>query len=124
MEAENTRNGWELTSRDQALFTKQQHPTAPTRTASQNEQIEQSWKESNRLLQISNSTKGYGWNSWKQSYISKIAAQLQQSPLHLTRPGMASNRTSLTSRSSDQRRMFTFPRKNASNSTPTRTKES
>src|SRR5579859_1028559 len=39
MEAENMKNGWVFISKAQRLFTKRQHPTAQTRTVSQNGQI-------------------------------------------------------------------------------------
>src|SRR5579859_1838371 len=60
MEAENTKNGWEPISRDQALSTKRQPLTAPTRTASQNGQIERLWRESRLSLQKHNSTTAVG----------------------------------------------------------------
>src|SRR5579859_6998715 len=124
MEAENTKNGWVFISKDQGLFTKRRHPTAPTRTASQNGQIERLWNESRLSSQKQNSTNNFGWKSQIQSYISKTAAQQQQSLPHHTNSGTASNPTSLISESSDQQRIFTYQRKNASSSIPTRTRGS
>src|SRR5271169_3709052 len=123
MEEGSTKNGWDFTSRDPALFTRQQLRTVPTRTALQNGQIERLWNESRLSLQKQNSTNDFGWKSQIQSSTSKIAAQQLQSPLPRTNYGMASNQTCLISRSSDQQHMFTFRRKSASNSTPTLTRE-
>src|ERR1700733_7085488 len=122
MEVENTKNGWEPTSRDLALFTKRQHPTVPTRTVSRNERIERSWKGSNQPLRSSISTKGYGWKSRIRWYTSKIAVQQQQSQLRPTSSGTARNRTSLISGSLVQQPMCTFRRRSASNSTLTLTR--
>src|ERR1700731_1780976 len=102
MEEGSTKNGWDFTSRDRALFTRQQLPTAPTKTALQNVQIEPLWKGSERLLQKQTSTKGSGWISRIRSFISRIAAQQAQLQPRHTNSGTASNRTSLISRSSDQ----------------------
>src|SRR5437762_9403786 len=124
MEVENTKNGWEFTSRDQALFTKPLHHTVPTRTASQKGQIERLWRESRLLLQRQSSTNDSGWKSQIQSSISKIAAQQVQLQLHPTSSGTASNRTCHTSKLSVQQPMFMFQRKNGSNWTPTHTKGS
>src|SRR5271155_878902 len=122
MEEGSTKNGWEHISRDPASFTKRQHPTAQTRTALQNGQIERLWNESRLSLQKRNSTNDFGWKSQIQSSISKIAAQQQQSPLHRTSSGTASNPTSLISRFLVQQHMSTSQRKSASNSTFTRTR--
>src|SRR5256714_1962961 len=85
------KNGWRIILRDQASFTKRQPLTAPTKTASQNAQIERLWKESNRLLPSSNSTKGYGWKSRIRWFISKIAVQQRQSQLrrHGVKPNLS-----------------------------------
>src|SRR5579859_1369577 len=91
MEAENTKNGWVFTSRAQGLFTRQLHPTVPTRTASQKGQIERLWRESRLSSQKRNSTKDSGWNSRKRSYTSKIAVQQVQSRRHPTRCGTETN---------------------------------
>src|SRR5271169_2338673 len=123
MEEGSTKNGWDFTSRDPVLFTRQQLRTVPTRTALQNGQIERLWNESRLSSQKENSTNDSGWKLRIQSSISKIAAQQPQSSLPRTNSGTASNQISLISRSSDQQHMFTFRRKSASNSTPTRTRE-
>src|SRR5579859_6878217 len=73
MEAENTKNGWEPISRDQALSTKRQPLTAPTRTAWRSAQIAPSWRESRLSSQKRNSTKDSGWNSRKWSFTSTSA---------------------------------------------------
>src|SRR5579859_2589887 len=105
MEAENTKNGWVFISKDQGLFMKRQHPTAPTRTASQNGQIERLWRESRLSLQKHNSTNDFGWKSQIRSSTSKIAAQQPQSALHHTNSGTARHRICLISKSSDQPRI-------------------
>src|SRR5271170_6577643 len=122
MEEGNTKNGWEHTSRDLASFMKRQLPTVPTRTASQNEQIGRSWKESNRLSQNSNSTKGYGWKSRIQWSISRITVQQRQSQLRPMNSGTAPSLISLISELSDRPHMCTFQRKSGSNSTSTLTR--
>src|SRR5205814_2073249 len=108
MEAESTRNGWELISRVQASFTKQPPHTAQTRMGSQKGQIEQSWRESRLLLRKQSSTKGYGWKLWIQLCISRITVQQVQSQLHLTSSGTASNPTSHISELSDRQRTSIF----------------
>src|SRR5271169_6523050 len=102
MEEGSTKSGWDFTSRDPALFTRQQLRTVPTRTALQNGQIERLWNESRLSLQKQNSTSDFGWNSQIRSSISKIAAQPVQSQLHHTNSGTVSNQISLISRSSDR----------------------
>src|SRR5271170_1219888 len=124
MAAENTKNGWKLTSRVPESFTKRRHHTVPTRTESQNAPTAPLWRGSRPLSQNSISTKGYGWKSRIQSFTSKIAAQQPRLPPLRTNFGTAPNQTSRISELSVQQRMFTFQRKNTSNSTPTRTRES
>src|SRR5271167_5078950 len=119
MEEGSTKNGWDFTSRDPVLFTRQQLRTVLIRTALQSGQIERLWNESKLSSQKENSTNDFGWKSQIQSSISKIAAQQLQSPLPRTNSGTASNQTFLISRSLDQQHMFTFRRKSASNWTPT-----
>src|ERR1700733_12207469 len=87
MEEENTKNGWDITSKAQALFTRRQPRTVPTRTALQNGQIEPLWKGSGQSLQRQSSTKGSGWILRIRSFTSKIAAQRQRSLLRPTNSG-------------------------------------
>src|SRR5437762_12665089 len=110
MVAESTKNGWERISRAPELFTKRPHHTAQTRTASQKGQIERLWRESRLLLQRQNLTKGYGWKSHRQSYISRIAVQQVQLQLHPTSSGMGPNPTSLISELSEAQRPSIFNR--------------
>src|SRR5579859_7940532 len=91
MEAENMKNGWEPISRDQALSTKRQPLTAPTRTVWRSTQIAPSWRESRLSSQKRNSTKDSGWNSRKRSFTSRIAVQQVQSRRHPTRCGTETN---------------------------------
>src|SRR5579859_742897 len=123
MEAENTKNGWVFTSRTQGLFTRQLHPTVPTRTALQKGQIERLWNESRLSSQKQNSTNDFGWKSQIQSYTSKIAVQQVQSRRHPTRCGTETNLVSHISELSDRQHTFTFQRKSTRNSTSIPTKE-
>src|SRR5579859_3409534 len=122
MEAENTKNGWEPISRDQALSTKRQPLTAPTRTAWRSAQIAPSWRESRLSSQKRNSTKDSGWNSRKRLFTSRIAVQQAQSQVRPTNSGTARHRICLISKSSDQLHTFTSQRKSERSSIPTHTR--
>src|SRR5579859_6869065 len=124
MEAENTKNGWEPISRDQALSTKRQPLTAPTRTAWRSAQIAPSWRESRLSSQKQNSTNDFGWKSQIRLFTSRIAVQQAQSQVRPTNSGTARHRICLISKSSDQPRISMFQRKGARSSTPIRTRES
>src|ERR1700724_695639 len=97
MKEASTKNGWDITSRDRALFTRRQPRTVPTRTALQNVEIEPLWKGSGQSLQRQSSTKDSGWILRIRSFTSKIAAQRQRSLLRPTNSGTARNQTSLIS---------------------------